>query len=164
MSGLSDRLTNVDKLKEQIKKLELVLEHERREKGALTAEMARLQAWTEKIVGPAFGGLHDVVHDLRGVVERLGSRMSEQLDQLNTQVGGVEGAVNNLTTVATNEIAQVRAELERLNNQNPNIDLSGPISRLATVEQTVNTAAQELSQLIADQPPPEPTSGGSRRG
>jgi len=160
VSGLSDKLTNVEKLKGEKQKLQHALELERTKREALQSELTRLQMWAEKLIGPAYGGLIDTVRDTRNAVERMAKRMSEQLEQLNTSLGEVEGAVATLTQKVTDETQQVLAELERLNNQNPSIDLSPVITRVQGLRTAVDQASTNISNIIADAtpPPPEPTS------
>jgi uncharacterized phage infection (PIP) family protein YhgE len=89
--------------------------------------------------------------------KELKRTMSEQFDQLNQGIGEVESAVTNLTQAVSSETQQVIAELERLNNQNPAIDLGPAIARLQGVRTTVDQAATNIGNIIADVVPEPPT-------
>jgi DNA repair exonuclease SbcCD ATPase subunit len=167
MSSISDRISTAayDRLKAENKKLQQALELERARRESVDRELARLHEWTDKIIGPITGRLADDISATRRAQERISSTMSEQFDQLQNVVGNVETAVGNVGTRLAGEIEQVRLEIERLNNQNPSIDLTPAIQRLNGVEQNLNSLGEQIGGIIADQQPepPAPAPEGRRR-
>lgn len=166
MSSISDRISQAafDRLKTENKKLQQALELERTRREGLERELTRLHDWTEKIVGPLTGRLADDVSAIRAHSERMSSTMSEQFDQLQSQIGNVETAVGNVGTRLASEVEQIRLEIERLNNQNPQIDLTPAIQRLSGVEQNLNGLGDQIGGIVADQQPePAPAPEGRRR-
>lgn len=163
MSGLSDRVTNVDKLKAEIRRLVFELEHERREKGAMLAELARLQSWTEKIVGPAFGGLYDVVHDLKVAVERTGSKVMADLQTLADLVTQARGDAAAEAQEVKSKLDEQTALIQQLQqNQNDPARVDAIATELAGLQSDIRSIFTGEAPPTPE-PTPEPAPGGRRR-
>ena len=156
--ALVERVTRgaLEKLQRENEWLQYELRMERRNREAKEQELIRLQDWTEKIVAPLSQGLADDVRAIRAQMERIGSNMSEQLTQFEGVLAQVEGIIGTLAQSVQNESQQLQALLERLNNENPRIDLGPAIVRLENLRSAVETANTQINSLVADEPLPEP--------
>lgn len=165
MSSITDRISQAahDRLKAENKKLQQALDLERVRREGVERELRRLHEWTDKIIGPITGRLADDVAAVRAAQERLGSTMSEQFDQLQSQIGNVETAVGSVGTRLAGEIEQIRLALEQQNNNNPQIDLSPLTQRLSVVEGELNSIGERIGGIIQDQQPEPPAPEGRRR-
>lgn len=115
-------------------------------------------------------GLREQVQCLASSQERSFKHVSDQLNTLNSALDEVDSAVTGLGEAISTETQQVLAELERLNNQNPAIDLSPVIQRVSGLRDKVTQDTQNISNIIADAAPspapgpgPEPAPGRGRK-
>jgi DNA repair exonuclease SbcCD ATPase subunit len=152
VSGLSDRLTNVDKLKAEIKRLEQLLQSAEREKEALERELSRLWQWTE-IVGPAFEALHDVVRDLRDTVERTSCKTMADLETLAGQVQGLRGDAAAEAQEVKSKLDEMTALIQQL-QQNQNDP-----ARIQAISDELTGLQGEIRAIFTGEAPPP----GSRR-
>lgn len=153
-----ERITRAayEKLQRENERLQADLRQERRYREAAEKELWRLQDWTEKIVQPVVGRLADDVAATRAAVERTAVSMSEQLTELESVLGEVQGVITTLTQSVDNESQQLTALLERLNNENPRIDLGPAIAVARNIRDAVQTANTQIQGIVADEPVPEP--------
>jgi uncharacterized protein YoxC len=106
--------------------------------------------------------LREQVQCLADSQERNFKAVSDQLTELNTALDEVDSAVTGLGESITTETQQVIDELNRLNNQNPSVDLSPVIARVTGFRDKVNQDIQNVNNIIADAVP-EPAPGSKRQ-
>jgi len=163
--SLGERITRAayEKLERENERLQAELRQERRNREAAEQRLSMLDRWIDTIVAPVVNRVATDTTNTRAVVERMSSTMSEQYTQLEGVLGQVEGIVGTLAQSVQNESQQLQQLLERLNNENPRVDLGPAIARLENLRNAVETANTQITSLVSDEEPappnPEPEPG-----